>query len=244
MAATIVPDTAPVTAPDVVADVAADTGPDTTTYLLVHRALRRNARRLADATAAYDRQDPRRTRALVRWCDGFIEELHCHHTIEDEAMFPALVARVPEAAALIARTDADHAEMDRITAAMATGLKQVRLGGSAGPLHRAATDLADLLDVHLAFEDEHVIPLFEQHFTAAEYQRLDEEAMAILGISKQALFTVPFVISEATPDEHARLWASAPTPFKAIHVACRGRFHRLTERALGPASDRVLEVVA
>ncbi|WP_421120581.1 hemerythrin domain-containing protein [Aquihabitans daechungensis] len=217
--------------------------PDTTSYYLVHRALRRNARRLANATASYDRQDPPRTRALVRWCAGFIAELHCHHTIEDDAFFPALVARVPEAAELIARTDADHAAMDELFVRLEAGSSTVAAGGSANQLHEAARDLADLLDEHLAFEDAEVIPLFEQHFTAAEYQELDDEAMEILGVSKQALFTVPFIISEATPEEHARLWADAPLPFKAIHLACRGRYRKLTDRALGSADDRVLEVV-
>lgn len=221
----------------------APTTPDTTTYYLVHRALRRSARRLADATGSCDRQDPRRTRALVRWSTGFIEELHCHHTIEDEAMFPALVAKVPEAAELIARTDADHAAMDEIITRMEAGLATLRSGGAADELHEGAHDLADLLDEHLAFEDDEVIPLFEQHFTGAEYQRLDDEAMEILGVSKQALFTVPFILAEATPDELAHLWSSAPAPFKVIQVICRGRHHRLTERALGAASDRVLEVV-
>lgn len=222
----------------------ATTTPDTTTYYLVHRALRRNARRLADATATYDRPDPRRTRALVRWCRGFIEELHCHHTIEDDAMFPALVARVPEAAELIARTDAEHATMDEIFVRMEAGLTTLAAGGPVQGLHEAARDLADLLDDHLAFEDAEVIPVFEQHFTAEEYRKLDDEAMEILGVSKQALFTVPFIITEATPEEHAHLWADAPAPFKAIHLACRGRYQRLTERALGPVDVRALEAVA
>jgi len=221
----------------------AATTPDTTNYYLVHRALRRNARRLANATASYDRQDPRRTRALVRWCRGFVAELHCHHTIEDDAFFPALVARVPDAAELIARTDADHHAMDELFVRLEAGVAAVAAGGPADQLHAAASDLADLLDEHLAFEDAEVIPLFEQHFTAAEYQQLDDEAMEILGVSKQALYTVPFIISEATPEEYVRLWADAPLPFKAIYVAFRGRFQRLTERALGSADDRVLEGV-
>jgi hemerythrin-like domain-containing protein len=218
--------------------------PDTTTYLLVHRALRTNARRLADVTASYDRQDPRRTRSLLRWCDGFIEELHCHHTIEDEAMFPALVERVPGAAVLIAQTDADHAAMDHIMSRMRYGVKQLRMGGSPRALHGGASDLADLLDRHLAFEDEHIIPLFERHFTAAEYQRLDEEAMAILGITKQALFTVPFVLSQATADELDRAWDAAPAPFKVLYLASRGRYRRLTDRALGAGAAPILEAVS
>ncbi len=222
----------------------ATTAPDTTTYVLVHRALRTGARRIAQVTAAYDRQDPRRTRALLRWTEGFVEELHCHHTIEDEVMFPALVARVPEAAALIARTDEDHAAMDRIVARIGTGLQQLRLGGSPRALHEAAGDLADLLDVHLAFEDEHVIPLFEQHFSAEEYQRLDDEAMEVLGVSKQAIFTVPFVISEASSQELEHVWASAPAPFKVLHLAARGRYRRMTERAFGSTPARVLEAVS
>ncbi|MCU1371196.1 MAG: hypothetical protein JWO77_2390 [Ilumatobacteraceae bacterium] len=213
----------------------APTTPDTSMYLLVHRALRTSARRLAGATTTYDRQDPRRTRALVRWTEGFIAELHCHHTIEDDAMFPALVARVPGAADLIDRTDADHAAMDLIMERLETATKILRMGGSPRKLHEAATDLADLLDVHLAFEDEHVIPLFERHFTGAEYQRLDEEALAILGISKQALFTVPFILAEATADEFDHSWSAAPAPFKVLYLLSWGRYRRLTARALGAA---------
>ncbi|HWJ61806.1 MAG TPA: hemerythrin domain-containing protein [Acidimicrobiales bacterium] len=222
----------------------APTTPDTTTYLLVHRALRTSSRRLAEVTAAYDRQDPRRTRSLVRWCEGFIEEIHCHHTIEDEAMFPALVARAPEAAELIARTDADHAQMDGIMVRLAAGLELLRSGGSARELHLAALELADLLDAHLAFEDEFVIPMFERSFTAEEYQRLDEEAMEILGISKQALFTVPFVLSQATDEEFEQAWDTAPAPFKVLYLASRGRYRRMTDRALGTTPARVLEAVS
>lgn len=220
------------------------TTPDITTYLLVHRALRTCARRLADVSADDDRQDPRRTRALLRWTEGFVEELHGHHTIEDEVMFPALAAKAPGAAALIARTDADHAAMDVIMGRIAVGLQQLRLGGSARALHDAASDLADLLDIHLAFEDEHLIPLFEQHFTGEEYQRLDDGAMALLGISKQAIFTVPFVFSAATPEEFDHVWATAPAPFKVLHLASRGRYRRMTDRALGPVRARVLEPVS
>lgn len=223
--------------------MAASTTPDTTTYYLVHRALRRGARRLANATAPFDRQDPRRTRALVRWCSGFLAELHCHHTVEDDVMFPALVVRVPGAAELIERTDADHAAMDEIISRMEAGLSALRSGGSAAALHEGASDLADLLDDHLAFEDAEVVPLFEQHFTGDEYQRLDDAAMEILGVSSQALYTVPFVLSEATPAELASMWGTAPVPFRLIHLACRGRYQRLTERALADASDRVSAVV-
>lgn len=239
MDATTTPDTSPET-------------PDTTSYRLVHRALRANARRLAEVTNGYDRQDPRRTRALVRWCEGFVAEIHCHHTIEDDAMFPALVARVPAAAELIAQTDLDHAAMDDTMRRLEYGVKQLALGGSPNRLHDAAADLADLLDVHLAFEDEHVIPAFEQHFSADEYRELDAKAAEILGITKQALFTVPFILSVATPGELDHAWAGAPLPFKALYLASRGRYRKLAERALGgvpqaadaPVRARHLEAVA
>lgn len=222
----------------------AHTTPDTTSYRLVHRALRTSARRLADVTADYDRQDPRRTRALLRWCDGFIAEIHCHHTIEDDVMFPALVERAPEAGALIEQTDADHAAMDQIMSRLENGVKQLALGGSPSRLHGAALDLADLLDVHLAFEDDHVIPAFEQHFSAEEYAALDAKAVEVLGISKQALFTVPFILGQATPSEFAHMWATAPLPFKVLHLASKGRYRRLADRAFGAAPQPRPEVVA
>ena len=132
--------------------------------------------------------------------------------------------------------------MKRI-ARMEVALDTVRAGGSTRDLTRSAEELADLLDVHLAFEDAEIIPLFEQHFTGAEYQALDDAAMEILGVSKQALFTVPFVLSEASPEEFEAAWDGAPLPFKAIYLATRGRYRRLTERAVGPVPVRELEVV-
>ena len=84
------------------------TAPDLTPYRLVHRAMRDAAHRLADAATGLDSDDDRRVEAFTRYWRGYAGELRCHHRIEDDVLFPALVERVPVAAAHVGRSDADH----------------------------------------------------------------------------------------------------------------------------------------
>src|SRR4051812_35645993 len=73
--------------------------PDLTTYRAVHAALRGSAHAMTGADT--------RTKAFAKYWKGYAGEVLAHHTVEDDYFFPALVARVPFAAGLIERTDAD-----------------------------------------------------------------------------------------------------------------------------------------
>ena len=203
--------------------------PDLASYVAVHRALRRGSRALADA--ARRGGDRRQARATAWWARRFLEELHLHHTLEDDHFFPALLARAPEVAALLERTDADHAEMDRIVAGVEAGLATWAQGGAAGAAALELGRLADLLDAHLALEDDHLLGRFQQAFGREEYAELEQVAIRSLGVGPQAAFTVPFVVSMA--DDPATALAEAPAPFRALHRLCAGRYRRRTRAALG-----------
>src|SRR5262245_28120283 len=69
--------------------------PDLTMFTLVHRAMRRDADRLARAVTGLGDGDAARARALRRWYGGYRAELTGHHRIEDELWFPLLAERVP-----------------------------------------------------------------------------------------------------------------------------------------------------
>ena len=47
------------------------------------------------------------------------------------------------------------------------------------------------------------------------------------------MFTVPFVVEAATPDELEHVLADAARMLKVLLVLCRGRYRRLTEAAFG-----------
>ena len=104
--------------------------PDMESYLRVHRLLRLSAAALADRTRRSvtnvgDSKSAASDRALVRWFQGFAEEIRCHHHIEDALLFPALEARVTVYGALAPRLVSDHADLDvmldQLTAALRDG---------------------------------------------------------------------------------------------------------------------------
>ena len=60
-------------------------------------------------------QEPQRRTALAEHAIWLMDFLHHHHTGEDEGLYPLVVCRNPDAAALCERMDLDH---DTITPAM------------------------------------------------------------------------------------------------------------------------------
>jgi len=87
--------------------------PDLTTFYVLHRAMANDAERLAAAVATASGPDRRRKLpAIVRWFNGYIVELHDHHTIEDEVFFPALAGRVARFDDVAGRLADDHDRLD------------------------------------------------------------------------------------------------------------------------------------
>ena len=208
--------------------------PDLTSYHAVHTALRRGTRAIARAACELDPGDRRRAKAFARYWAGYAGEVHAHHTIEDDVMFPALVERVPVAADLIGRTDADHDRLDELMTLVGGAVDDLAAGRLSPVLADGLRELADLMDAHLAFEDADILPLFERHFTAEEYAELDDQAAKALGISKQAAFTVPFIASMLDPDVLDHVFGDAPVAFRLLLRATRRSHARLAARALGP----------
>ena len=210
------------------------TTPDLTNYRLVHRALRRAARRLAVAAPRIDVTDRRQVEAFAAYWKGYAGEILCHHTIEDDFFFPALVEQVATGAAALAAIDGDHDHLDHLMEDIGEEVEHfVRHGGTVR-LCELLDELADHMDTHLDIEDADLLPLFERHFTAEEYEALDAKAIKALGLGRQAAFTVPFIAEACTPEEAAALFATAPLPFRILYRMTRGRHARMIATAFGP----------
>lgn len=212
---------------------------DLSGYRAVHVALRRGAHALDTAVRQVRPGDRRRIAALTRYWRGYAGEVLAHHTIEDDICFPALVERVPPAADLIVRTDDDHHHLDELMDACTAGFERLAAGdfGGIDVLAGQVRALADHMDDHLGFEDADILPLFERHFTYAEYKELDERAAKHLGISSQAAFTIPFIAASVSPAERDHLLGEAPMPFRVLYRLTRGRHTRLQARAFGPGAS-------
>jgi hemerythrin-like domain-containing protein len=219
--------------------VTTQTPPDLTNYHAVHRALRGGAHQLARAAGALATADDRRRKAYARYWKGYAGEVLAHHTVEDEYFFPALVDRVPVAAQLVRRTDADHRHLDELMDDLTEAVASAAAGNQAPGLVSLTRELADQLQEHLDFEDSEVLPLFVRHFTGPEYHELDEAAVKSLGVGPQAAFTVPFVLGAMTPEEARRTLATAPLPLKVVNALFGGAHRRLVGRAFGATTVEV-----
>jgi hemerythrin-like domain-containing protein len=223
--------------------------PDLTAFTVIHRVMRADGRRFADIVAALDEAERvQRVPRLARWWTGYQDELHDHHVIEDEFFYPALVERVPTAARHIERIDVDHEHLGDLIARITDVF--VRLGDPAAPFRathaeavRLTDGLASLLEAHLGFEDEDVVPLFAEHFTGAEYEALEKQAMKRPSL-RRAAFTVPWVLAGASDAEREHLLATAPGILKLLWYVSRGRYRRLADEVFGPAAPADSAVAA
>lgn len=208
------------------------TAPDLSGYRAVHLALRGGADAMASVAATIQPGNRPRVSALVRYWAGYSAELHQHHTTEDDLIFPALIARVPVAAELIERTDAEHGQLDALVARCNHALAALADGVRSADLAASFAGLAAHMATHLDFEDDDVLPLFERHFTVEEYTELEQQAMADLDM-RQALFAVPFILHWATPALRADVLGSAPLPLRAVYRLTRRRHARLVASLFG-----------
>jgi hemerythrin-like domain-containing protein len=212
---------------------------DTADYRVIHHCLRIAPHRLAAALGDFRPGDHRRARAIERWWRGYAGEVLAHHTVEDEIFFPQLAHRVPVVADHLTRVEVDHHRLDELMAAADAAMTRLAASASRVDADGAASvvrDLAELMDRHLDFEDEDLVPLFTRHFTPAEYAAMEGAAKSSLSLS-QAAFTVPFIMHWAPAAESAELLAGAPLLMRVLYRATRRSHARLTQLALGRAAS-------
>jgi hypothetical protein len=210
--------------------------PDLTIYRGVHTALRAATRGLVDAGRDLDPTDDRRTAALERYWKGLVGEITAHHTLEDDFFFPALLEKVPAVASTLAVAAREHHELDAILAEggdAVAALRTRRDDAAQARFEAAMRAFADHLADHLDLEDADLLPMFERHFTVAEYDALEQGALKAQRIGAQVLFTVPFVLDASPPEVRAHMLATAPGMFRVLYVVSRRRFAKLERTALG-----------
>lgn len=144
---------------------------DTRMMGIVHSALRRDLVRLHLVLGTDAAREPRRRTALAEHAVWLMDFLHHHHTGEDEGLYPLVVRRNPDAAALCERMDADH---DTITPAM-DGLRAAAQRHLADPrspdsdLLAALAALEGPLLPHLAREELEMMPVVSASISHAEW---------------------------------------------------------------------------
>ncbi len=208
-------------------------GADLRGYRAIHVALRDAAHAMAAAAPGLSAAHPARLKAFRAYWTGYAGEVLAHHTTEDDVVFPELVARVPHLGPLMERADADHHHLDELMDGVTAALAAIADGAPATEAAALLRQVADHMDEHLGMEDRSFLPEIELAFTQEEYDALEQKALEIIGVGKQAAFTIPFIAASVDDETRQHLLGDAPLPVRIILRLFRGRHARMSELALG-----------
>jgi hemerythrin-like domain-containing protein len=214
--------------------------PDLTGFTLIHRALRSGTRLLADAVGGIAQGRPcsrDRQRAVVSYALAVLHEITCHHEREDDTLWPVIVASVQGAddgAVDLAALSDDHAVLHEVLG-RARGLLPAfaRDPQEAAPrLAPVLTELADLLDEHIAEEEALTFPVIREHISAADFARC--ERLFQKGTTPgQLLFLLPWIADQCTAEERAELLVVAGPPLRLLLRLGEGRYARRRDLVRG-----------
>jgi hypothetical protein len=189
------------------------TGPiDFTLMYSTHDAFRRDLARLVDTADRGQGGDPR---VQAGWAN-FKRQLDVHHSIEDVALWPRLLAAVagrPGDIALVEEMEAEHAGLERLVAAVDTAL-----ASQSPDLAGRARDLALALGGHMQHEETSALPLIQEVLTPRDWKAFGSAMARRQGPSGAAAY-VPWILDHASADERRRFLGAMPGPVAVINRA-------------------------
>jgi iron-sulfur cluster repair protein YtfE (RIC family) len=206
--------------------------------VVVHRAIRQDLRRLAACLAeiAGRGAPPSQARAIGRYTAALFAEIGRHHENEDDVLWPVIAATAGQAVDLTPLTD-DHqaikAAIGRASQVLASFRAELDAPPvSAAELHASITELRDMLDEHIADEEQQVFPAMRRYLPA-EAWRWCEQQIHRTARRPGLRFTAPWLARYARPDELSRWLATGGRPVRILLAATRPGYARLERQAFG-----------
>jgi len=193
-----------------------------TIVFLIHEAFRRDLGRLSVAVQAPG-VDSARARQLGAHWDFVEDQLHHHHRVEDESLWPLVrpkLAGRSEALAVLDDMEAQHRSLSPENQAIDEGFASF----CADPGDAAGTDLAGhldamrtLLEAHLDDEESRCFPVIDEALSAEEFASFGKATAKAVGIRGSAHF-FPWIFDGADAVERRAVLTMPPPP---VRVLCR-----------------------
>jgi len=168
---------------------------------------------------------PGRPRQLNRVADhiaNVMSALHHHHLAEDELLWPVLRDRIPQRAKDIQQMETEHeliaTSATKVQLLLADWVAAADPTNAAHGLVRGVRELADLVDAHLANEEQQVLPLINENITDDEWRAVTERGGSFIG-PRNMRFGIAFVgmvLEACTADERRRFLAGMPPPQRLL----------------------------
>ena len=213
----------------------AASGPhDMSGMYLAHHAFRRDLSRFAAAARNTPVEDADAWQALAGRWTRFAKILHHHHTVEDEAIWPPLLARVAAAGddqdrETLEAMEAEHDTIDPQLAACGEGFAVMAVAPSPVTRDKLAADVAatrDGLAQHLEHEETEALPLVQRHLTPAEWELAEQRAGTGVGLRDLA-FLVPWMAERLDQETLGAAFRKAGAPMRVLYALTRGRFAKV-----------------
>jgi len=191
-----------------------------TIVYMIHEAFRRDLARLSGALRA-PALDKARTRRLADHWEFVNDQLHHHHRVEDESLWPVVrpkLAGQGEQLEVLHDMETQHLSLAPQDDAVTKGFSVL----AAKPGDRAALDLADQVDVlgldlatHLDDEEARCFPVIDQAMTEEEFQSFGKATAKAVGMRGSAKF-FPWIFDGANPLERKAVLSMPPPPVRVL----------------------------
>lgn len=180
---------------------------------VMHSALRRDFARAARMLAT--KPNAKHRRALAAHLHWMLEVLHHHHTIEDDAIWPAVLRRRPELSHLVDELTDEHGELDTAARNLRDAATTWSYDGSERrrlELVHALDRLVGVLAVHLEHEEDEAMPLVCSVLTAADWKPIDAMIDATFTTTRERVRALYWVLDGLDTRREKILVKSLPTP--------------------------------
>lgn len=201
---------------------------------VIHAAVRRDLRRLEDALNGVSEGDQQRAHDLARAWKHLADQLHHHHTQEDDLLFPAAVHLLGDRA-LVESLEAEHEGMVAALAEIDGAMSAYAVSGSLLDAREAAERVragAEVVDRHFAHEEADFEPLVQPYAQSPEWLAAMKQVRRLS--PRAAGWFLAWLEDGADADARAQLAADVPGPVRLVFGRAFGRgYHRSIARVWG-----------
>lgn len=201
---------------------------------VLHRLVRRELRLLAELAAWAAPDDAERSATLSRHAELVGRVLLHHHSIEREAVWPALLRTAPRDDDAIREALGDWtarcARIDHMLRDLSTAARQWAV--AATPPARdafaaACGSLADAVEAQTEEEERVLLPLFEEHLRPENWTAIAASSHCRLSVSEQ-LLVLGLALEDSCASERARLLDGLSRATRSAWRLYGGRRYRAT----------------
>ena len=185
---------------------------------IVHRTFRTAYDEAARLVRAAPVPSPQRVKFLADHIDFSISALNIHHDGEDELLYPKLIDRVPEQAAMTQEIEHEHevvkTALDDASAA-SEGWRQQPSANTGKALAEALDYLNSVSQHHLDDEEQNVVPLAAVTLTQQEWDALGKHSVAQIPRNKRAI-AFGMILDPLDEPDRAFMMRTLPPPVRIL----------------------------